>query len=447
MVGTIFSGPTTADALAAYWNPAAMGLLDGHQLLIFTGATLIGMSYDRTSPSGLDGSRFPRADLFVAKPDIAAGFVSDLGTRRLRVGFAFATPVLDGARWAERYDGRPSSTRYYALEGRAVHLLLRPAISYTVHRVLSLGVGLDVIGVWLISDSMIDLGATLNHAICEALASPSCHADAPLAREDPAYAARTRVEGTGWGVGASAGVLLQPWPWLRLGVGFSSGAREVAVPMEINVALPQAAVDFVRRNLPSLRLPELHARADVLTYSPMMLTAGVMVRPSEQLEVAADLHWIQKSRTGTMTVRILETTSQLITSQYMDKLVEDAYTVGLRVGYRLRPELALAGRVEFTSNTMPERFTTPVSLDYDKLHLQAGLSWRVAWWLDLVGEVGYTALFPRTVTVSAFGPNATARTPLEASFDLPSPVGSYSGYAVNANLAFSLRLTRPRSTP
>jgi long-subunit fatty acid transport protein len=442
VVGTIFSGPTSADPLAAYWNPGAMGLLTGHQLLLFGGATLIGMEYQRESPSGYDGRRYPAADLVVAKPDLAFGFVSDLGLRRLRVGFGFATPVLDGVRWSESYQGRPSSTRYFAVEGRAAHFLLRPAVSYQVHRAVSLGVGLDVTGVWLLSDSMVDLGAVLNRSLCDALGSRTCLPDAPLAREDPTFAGRGKVEGTGWGVGASGGILVEPWPWLRLGLGFASGAREVTVPAAIDVALPPAAVDFVRRNLPSLRLPELRARAEIRTYSPMMLTAGAMVRPGERFELAADLHFIQKSRTGVMAVRIVETTSQLIASQVSQKLVDDAFTVGVRASYRVRPELALAARVELTTNTMPERFTTPVALDFTKVRLQAGLAWRASWWLELLGELGYSALVPRSVSESAFAPNGQAQTPVEASFDTPSPLGSYQGYAISANLSLRIQLSR-----
>lgn len=430
VVGTIFSGPTTADPMASYWNPAAATLLSGHSALIYSGTTMIGLGYRQRAPSAFDGQPYPEATMFTAKPEIAVGLVSDLGTRDWRVSLAFATPVLDGARWDLSYGGRPSATRYYSIAGQQVHLVFRPSVAYRVNSWLSVGVGVDIVGIWLKSESMVDIGALLNQSLC-GVNPAGCALDAPFPREDPRLDAKLAVDDLGWGVGASASVLVTPRPWLRLGLTVSSGARDVDVPVDINVAIPSAVSAYVNRALPSLRLPALSAKSATRTHSPMMVTAGLWIAPTPRLELAADLHWIQKSKMGVMLVEMRKSSTALITDQLMVKRVDDAYTVGLRGSYRLTKTLVAAVRGEFTSNTMPDRYTTPVSLDFNKFHWQVGASWRAASWLEVVFEVGHTLLFPRTIRDSAFAPNANPTTPEEVGLDKPSPEGRYTGFAVN----------------
>jgi len=435
VVGTIFSGPTSDDPLTVYWNPAAMTLAPGTRAQLYSGATLISMSYDRHDVG--TGERYPRADQLVAKPEIAFGFITDLGTDRLRAGLSFATPVLDGVRWDTEYGGQPSSTRYYAIEGHQAHMFIRPAVAYRVHPKISIGVGLDIIGIWLRSDAMVDLGAMLNQAACR-MNEWGCSVDAPLPREDPAYAGRLAVDAVGWGVGVAGGVHAVPWPWLRLGLSAASGGREIDVPVRFDVQVPEAARAFVRDNLPSLGLPPLNAEASVGVYSPMMVTAGVMLLPTARIRLAADLHWIQKSRMSVTMIQILQSSSDLITDQVKVAVVRDAFTAGLRGSYLLRPNLAAALRAEYTSNTMPERFTTPVSLDFAKVNLQAGLDWRLTRWLGVVLEYTHTILVPRTIAQSAFAPNADPRTPEQASLDRPYPTGRYRGLAAKLTVGVTL---------
>lgn len=437
MVGTILSGPTSDDPLAVYWNPAATTLSTGNRALVYSGATMIDLSFQRYSPSGHDGTPYPRADMFIAKPEIAFGFVSDALHDRLRLGIGLATPVLDGARWSTSYDGRPASTRHYTIEGHQAHIFIRPAVAYRLHRALSVGLGLDIIGVWLRSDSMVDLGARLNQMACQA-GRAGCDTDAPLSREDPALDARMRIDDMGWGVGVAGGVLLHPWHWLRLGASVASGGGDIEIPLDVRVDLPPDALRFASSVAPGVELPRLRSHAVAHTHSPMMVTAGVMLLPTPRLELAADLHWIQKSKMSVMLVEIRSSESQLITDQVLVKVVQDAFTAGLRGSYRLFSWLTLALRAEYTSNTMPERFTTPVSLDFDKLHLQAGLAWQLTPWLTAIAGYGHTVLFSRTIADSAFAPNPDPRTAVEEGLDKPSPVGRYTGYAFSLTGALAV---------
>ena len=63
-VGDIgFSGPTTGDLTAVYWNPAALGLLQGPQIMIGGALQMTSVSVARTSIDSATGAN-PGATTF-----------------------------------------------------------------------------------------------------------------------------------------------------------------------------------------------------------------------------------------------------------------------------------------------------------------------------------------------------------------------------------------------
>lgn len=436
--GTIFSGPTSADPAAVYWNPGAMTLMRGTHALLFGGVSAIRLQYQRATPSALDGSTFPEADVLVAKPAATFGVVTDATLDRFRFGVGATIPILDGASWNERYDGKPSSTRYFALGARQVMFVISPAVAVRLHRTVSVGAGLDVVGMMLSHAAMTDFGAKINQIACSLDPQATCRLDAPLPREDPTYDARTELSGVGWGVGGFAGVLVTPVPWLRLGLAFHSGAGTMTLPVRIEVALPTSVRDFVARNLPSVTLPALTAQADVEVTSPFIVTAGVAVEPMEGIEIAADLHWIDYSTTSLTVANVTQSSTSLIDSQVLIKARDDAFLVGLRGAYQVLDALGVALRLEYEVNTRPEMFVSPVSIDFHKISVHAGLAWRAASWLTLTLEYGHYFLLDRQVEKSHFAPNAAPATPEEEGMDKPSPTGTYTGIADRVGLGVAL---------
>jgi len=435
ILGSIFSGPTTGDPAAVYWNPGAMPLMEGTQAILFGGLSAIRLQYARALPSAHDGSAFPTAEVFVAKPAATVGLVTDLGGMLgdLRIGLGATIPVIDGASWKETYEGRPSSTRYYAINARQVVFQISPSVGYRLNKYVSFGVGLDVIGMMLHHEAMVDFGAKINQMAC-AMTGGTCSLDSPMPREDPTYDARAVIDGMGWGVGAFAGVLVTPTPWMRMGLGFHSGGGTVTIPVDMTVTLPTAVTDYMAQSMPSVKLPPIEASGKVKTGSPWMVMAGVSFNPTQTLELAVDLHWIDQSETSTMVADVLRTSSTLVGDQVLVKQRDDVFLVGLRTQYRLLRSLATALRLEYENNTRPERFTTPVSIDYHKLSFHVGLAWQVARWLVLTLEYGHFFLLPRDVGESEFYPRSQAISPVEQGFDKPSPTGRYTGVADRVGL-------------
>ena len=440
VAGTMFSGTTAADPAAVYWNPAAMTQLQGTQLMIAGTISPLRLHYQRDTPSANDGLPFAQANVMVLAPKATLGLVTDATLRRWRFGLGLAFPMVDGASWETTYGGRPSSTRYYATQGRQVMWIISAAAAYRVTSWLSLGLGVDMVGMWLVSQVMTDWGAKIDQIACAALGGFACRLDAPLAREDPQYDGKTRVDGVGLGAGVSAGVLATPWPWLRLGIGVHSGGGDVKVPVSISAEVPPAAVRYLSDNFPSIQLPIVAATGDVMVNTPVIVTAGVAVTAVPRLELTADLHWMNTSTTSIMLASITRTSTALVGDQVLVSRKEDCFLAALRGSYRVLDPLLVGLRLEFDANARPDQFVTPVSLDFHKLSLHLGVNWRATRWLTLEAEYAHFFIFSRTITRSQFQPNAFPTTPEEEGLDKPGPTGRYSAeadlFGVGATLSF-----------
>jgi long-chain fatty acid transport protein len=439
-VGDIFSGPTTADAAAVFWNPGAMPLLEGTEAMIFGAASFVGAHYQRDTPDPVTGQPFPNADLFIPKPDVYLGVVTNAGLKRWRFGLGFAIPFVDGAEWASEYGGKPSSTRYYAITARLAEFVIEPAVAFRVNRYLSVGLGIDITALWVAHKAMTDFGARVNQMACQMLGSPElCTTDAPLPREDPQFDAPTTINGVGWTAGVFGGVLVTPIPSLQIGAALHSGSGTVAVPIDLQVTIPQAVTDFVRTNLPGVTLPELRASGTVGIPAPLIVNAGIRWAPTERLELSADLRWIRKSPMSVMVGNVHRTTSALIGDQVLIKASGDDLLLGWLGAYRLGQSWRLALRLEYSPNTRPEDYTTPVSLDVDKIALHLGAEWRVSRRVLLYAEYGHYFTFGRTVTESRFGPKAYPTTPEEEGLDKPRPTGKYSATSERLGVGCTVR--------
>lgn len=424
-VGTIFSGAAAADPSAVYWNPAAMTLLAGTRALVYASAFSTSVRYQRASPSLLDGSFYPEARFTIASARPTLALVTDAGLRDWRFGLGFGIPTVDGVKWSYSYGGRPSSTRYHGLDPVIGQLLITTAAAYRLAPWLSLALGFDVAGVLLRHRVVIDFGARTNELICARLGAQTCPVNAPFAREDPGNDGRVEVDGFGWGVGLTAGLLLEPSPWLRLGLGVHQNAGEVQLPTTVRVQVPPGIASFVAQSLPGVVLPPLRANADLALRVPIIVTAGVALLPLHRLEFGLDLHWINLSDTRTVVGIVRRSTTELIEDVVLTRGREDAYLLALRGSYRVLPNLHTALRVEYGSNTRPEEFVTPVSIDAHRLVLGAGVRWELLRWLSLYGEFSHFVIASRDVRVSRFAPNPNPTTAVEQSFDLPAPTGRY----------------------
>jgi long-subunit fatty acid transport protein len=140
--GMSFTGPTSPSLAAIYWNPAALGLVRGTQVMIAGTVTYASTTVTRAPidpTTGLPGGSFaPGAatahDLtqpfqWPLGPGAFLGISSDLGGDRFTIGFATYMPYLQQTKFSLSSPPGTEPTRYQALQVDLRNLALVPALS------------------------------------------------------------------------------------------------------------------------------------------------------------------------------------------------------------------------------------------------------------------------------------------------------------------------------
>lgn len=432
--GNMFSGPTTGDPGAVFFNPAALTLRPKTQVLVHGTFMLFQARYDRATPSAFDGQYYAAANTITPALLPAFALATDAGLKDWRFGLGVALPTTAGVRWDEEYGGKPASTRYHAMSANWIQLNIEPAVAYRISRYISVGFGLDIIGVWISRDGKIDYAAKINQLICMERKQVSCPLNSPLARENPAFDVLYEFDGLGFSVGVFGGVLITPVPWIRVGLSVHSGGGTVNVPASLQVRYPQTVKDYMRDNVPSVTLPPINATIDIERPAPVTISVGVEVELRERLTVAMDFYWKQTSAEPVQQITVLRTNTSVVNDQVFFNVKHDTYQWGLRTEYQLLEQLLGGFRVEFKPYTVPSEYVLPVSVDFHRLSLFAGLSWQARPWLTLVLEYAHHFNFTRTIHVSHYVPNSYPSTAVESALDRASPTGRYSVIADHLGL-------------
>ena len=438
-VGTIFSGPTAADPNSVYWNPAAMMLLSGTQGQLFTRVAFISLNYRPDTISPIDGLPDPEASTLVIGPKPSAAVVTDASLEKFRFGISAQFPAVDGTAWDRQYPGanglmRPSLTRYYSISSRQIIFSGGPAVAYRPLKFLSIGFGIEAIGIWLNHNWTIDLGAKVNQLACRGVGSSQCDLNGPLPRQDSAWDVELDISGNGWAVGISAGALLS-FDWIRVGMAIHSGAfGKVTVPIRLSGGLPPSLTQFVETNLPQVRLPQLQAEAEVFATAPLTMMGGVTIIPLPDLELTFDMRWQQTSDKSVLIAYITASESQLATDQTLIRPIDDDFWFSWRADYRFLSNLRGSFRVEFVTAARSSDVVTPVTFSLANLAFNVGVMWQATSWFALTAEVGQFVAFTRRIRSSLFAPNANPTTEEEEGLDKVSPTGEYSAMSTVVGL-------------
>lgn len=408
-VGNHFSSPTDGDGAAAFWNPAALARTDGSGVYAASGLSLIRIRYDADSGG--------TSRTFVPKPEPTLGGHTDELGDDLWLGFTIGAPHIDGASW-ERDDGAGHITRYYAVDARYYHATATPAVAYRARPWLSVGAGIRFVRSEMVAQIDQDIGAEVNMAL------GSSDPDAPLPYAEPALAAPTDLSAAGWGVGLVAGVLLEPQPPLRVGLGVHSPSTSSARG-DVAVDYSDEMRAFVDDAEPDVELPELSGEVEADLNMPLMIFSSVAWEPAAEWEVMADYRFLRRSSAANTDILVTESTSDLVGDTAVVRGNDDKHGVGLRLS-RLFDEVGITAalRLRYESNSVPRETTSPSNLDFAQYEVGGAAAWAVTDGVELMGQYSRFFLDGRDVDESLNRPLAE---PALAAFNKPSPTGEYSG--------------------
>ncbi len=127
--GLGFTGPTSASVSSIYWNPAALGLVRGTQVMIAGTLRLSSTTVSRAAGAGSATAHDVSQPIsYPIGPGAFMGISSDLGGDRFTIGFATYMPFVQQTKFAIS-PNRDEPTRYQALQVDLRNLALAPALS------------------------------------------------------------------------------------------------------------------------------------------------------------------------------------------------------------------------------------------------------------------------------------------------------------------------------
>jgi long-chain fatty acid transport protein len=386
---------TAADVApsALYYNPGAIGLLDGQQLMIDVAFALRSAQYERDA-SAIDDSTLAAVESAGESREQAiaalsgraslddwlvlpfAGAVSDLGIRRspLRVGAAFFVPFGGQSSWDEQAEdatfpgAADGPARWYNIEGTIRSLAGTLAVAYRFDPA-RLAVGVS---------------GTLYFQQVHTLRARNANASDNLIADNGALIeGRSLLDVSGTAFGLGGGVIweaVQRTLWLGASYqsqpGFGTLELDGTLANTLGAARPSPPVDVVFTE----ELPDI-------------VRLGGRVRPIVELELRLGLSWERWSQLEQMCLAeagVSDVEAACATGQdggqrdptYASDVVQvfardwrDTFGARLGASYYLG-ELELLAGAGYDSSAIPDRTLDPSLFDMDKLAFALGAGYR-----------------------------------------------------------------------
>lgn len=225
--GSDHGTPAAPNAYAIYFNPAALGGMKGTQVVADLAIVLRSVRYDRSqqalTPSSPAVANDPfyasantgRAQLLNVLPLPFLGVASDLGTKNLRVGYAFYVPFGGMAKWDQRsqWAGNPNAPgavdgtqRWHNISGQILAIYNTAALSYNLSPQFSVGANVSLI----------------YHHAETVRARTFDSSDDTRSPNGALKEGRSYINVTGLNVSAAIGVYFAPTEELKLGLSYTS---------------------------------------------------------------------------------------------------------------------------------------------------------------------------------------------------------------------------------
>jgi len=414
-VGSLgFSGPTTGDLTAVYWNPAALGLLQGNQFMFGASLRATSVTVDRApidSATGLPGgtSTFPSAhgsglEQPFAWPPGPAGFLG-VGAgvaRRFAIAVAAYTPFSQKLSFGVQTGGE-QPTRYHLLSVDTRQLALVSGLAIELADYLQVGVAPGLLFSYghLVFDQ--DTG----------LADPSKYGV-----ESPEAAARYDLATSGTQAPAYflvVGIHFRHAAW-EAGLAYSSmplaSGGTVKLAMERSqVALPPSAGTG---DLCAVLGPRPCVSGEMRYHLPDIFTAGVTWHATRHLDAVGIVRWVRYSSYDQVTIRLVGPSGDAyLGASLPDQLTlyrgfQDSWDMRLRLVHSPWPWLRWSGTLRVETSAVPEANVNAAAIDGLKIEPALAAEFALGRHLRIGAGYAFTWMFPVTVSDSRFDPTAAA---------------------------------------
>jgi long-chain fatty acid transport protein len=387
-----------ADDLSALWyNPAALRRIKGPRL-DFELAT-IGQSvrYQRASDVLIDDAGEAYSQSYAAVEDQARplpvptiGFANDFGSEKTTFALGFYSPMAPPV---HTYDSA-GAQRYNLVSSEMIQASFGPALAHQVTDWLSLGLGVTGNVLRVKQDLDIHMFIPLTGFDLGDFGDPAGDVGFSLAAQDSFL------------LSANAGLLIEP-PGGRWAIGLSYR------PPTTYTADGTIVADFSNHFLyesedPSKEIildPSASSTMQVIVKMPMIVKAGILVRPTEALEIEADFVWEGWSVNEALVVKgvnfLVETTLapvEIATDVELPAGFQDAWSLRLGGEYALNDNYSVRAGALYEVSAVPTSALGLGQIDMNKVGYGTGVVWRVNEQFSL--DASFGQLFFETTEVT-----------------------------------------------
>ena len=411
--GIGFSGPTTGDLAAVYWNPAALGLLHGGQVTFGATGRLTTTTVAPIDPAtglalpGAKASDFTHPFSWPPGPGTFAGVGADVGGDRFTLAFATYMPFTERTTY-QNGDNPNLSTRYQRISADLRNLALVPALAVRFAGDLRLGFAPG----FLFSTGRLSFDDTT----CGVGGNPPCG-------QDPAGDARYNIasspgfETARFALTLGGGLYYRTRSW-EFGASFSSRpfAGIGSNPAGISGADSQVIRPTRDGGGP---VTCMNGRTDGrgcvyadLSYKlPFTFIAGVTWHPRPGAELSAIARLLSFPTNDVIDIRLTGSSlaadglpQHIVLYRGYGTVLDTRVRYGQWVGHRLR----LGAGLRFENSALAPDAINPGAVDGEKLEPTAMLTLLLAKHLMLGAGYGFTYMFGVTAANSVFDPTAAS---------------------------------------
>lgn len=422
--GIGFSGPTTGDLAAIYWNPAALGLMHGVNVTFAGTGQLSTTTVSRTAinANGQPGGgasmpvakASPRAHPFVwpPGPGAFAGISYDVGGDRLTLAAAVYMPFLDRTTYQTSGAATPDTlaTRYHRISADLRNLALVPAFAVRLAGDFRLGFAP---GVLLSTGRMSFAESTCSSANpCTTAEDPATDAQVDIGSNQGIFSSKAAVTLT-------TGLYFRRRAW-QFGVSFASrplggdvGGAAVIVGDQSSVRRAPRDVNETSPALVSCDNQRADGRgcvfADIVYKLPYILTGAVSWNPRPGLELTALGRILSFPANDVIDIRLTGAAladtgvpAHIVLHRGYGTVVDTR----LRFAAWIREWIRVGAGLRFESGALPLRSVSPATVDNQKFQPTAMLLIRPVRHLWIAAGYGFTYMLPVNNDTSAFDPTA-----------------------------------------
>ncbi|MCP3178316.1 outer membrane protein transport protein [Desulfuromonas sp. KJ2020] len=378
-LGNAFAGAaaTGEDASTIFFNPAALTLLEGQQVV--AGAHVIAPSAKFSKESANNALGLP----------ISGGNSGDAGVVGVAPNLYYAANLNNG--WsvglgifapfglATEYD-KDWVGRYHAVESDVMTININPTVAYRVNENLSLGAGVSAQYIDVTLSQMVDfglnayVGSGMNAALLPAVSNPDADIYADLTADD-------------WGYGFNLGALYEFNENTRVGVAYRSRIKHTvkgdAVFTQQN---PTYLAAFGLDGAAAASFPNQGVKGDITL--PASASLSAYHRINSQWAVMADIMWTEWSTFDKLVIEFDGALPDSVTTENWD----DNWRYSVGANYTPNDRLVLRGGLAYDETPIPDaKHRTPRIPGEDRFWVAFGAGYKLTDQMNI--DFGYAHLF------------------------------------------------------